>query len=228
MLSGRVNLLPAFVAVASISILMGAFLGGNLFTLITGEFPGPGPGYGQQLSLKVDSETVITTMYPERFATFIIPQLEVWYWGATGRMTTNVDGSFNIAWSRHAGVLTTIGKNWIEDQISDSPSATPAAYIALSRNVTAPNAAWTIIPAEINTGGGLDRTVGTYTSTGNGVWTVAKQFTADAGYTAVQLTGLQWSDTDAEDNTLLCADTFTATTLAVGDKITVTWTLSVS
>jgi hypothetical protein len=228
MLSGRVQLIPAFVAVASISILMGAFLGGNLFTLITGEFPGPGPGYGQQLSMKVDSETLITTANPERFTSFIIPQIELWYWSITGRMTSNVDGTYNIAWSRHAGVLTTIGKNWIEDQISDSPSATPAAYISLSRNVTAPNAAWTIIPAEIDTGGGLDRTGGTYTSTGDGVWTVAKQFTADAAYVAVQLTGLQWSDTDSADNTLLCADTFASTTLAAADKITVTWTITVS
>jgi hypothetical protein len=228
MLSGRVQLIPAFVAVASISILMGAFLGGNLFTLITGEFPGPGPGYGQQLSMKVDSETLITTASPERFTGFIVPQLELWYWSATGRMIPNSDGTYNILWSRHAGVLTTIGKNWIEDQISDSPSTTPAAYISLSRNVTAPAAAWTIIPAEIDTGGGLDRTGGTYTSTGDGVWTVAHQFTADAGYTAVQLTGLQWSDTDSADNTLLCADTFASTTLANGDKITVTWTITVS
>ena len=67
-------------------------------------------------------------------------------------------------WSHHPGVLTTIGKNWIEDQLGDSPSTDPAKWISVSTNVTEPSAAWTEIPQEI-AADGLTRASGTYAST---------------------------------------------------------------
>ena len=73
---------------------------------------------------------------------------------------------------------------------------------------------------------GLARSAGTYTSTGAGVWTIVYQFTATDAHVNVQLTGLQWAVSG--DNNLLGADTFTATTLANGDKLTVTWTITVT
>lgn len=130
-----------------------------------------------------------------------------------------------ILWSHHPGVLTTIGKNWIEDQLGDSPSADPAKWISLSTSSSSPSASWTQIPSEITTGG-LARAAGTYSSTGDGQWTISYQFTASATHTDVQLTGLQWASSG--DGNLLCADTFTPVTLNSGDKITITWTVTVS
>lgn len=128
-------------------------------------------------------------------------------------------------WDHHAGTLTTIGKNFIEDMLGDSPQADPAKWITLSLNGGAPAAGWTEIPAEI-AAGGLSRAAGTYASTGDGVWTIEHEFTASAGHVDVQLTGLQW--VNAGDGNLLAADNFAAVTLANGDKLTITWTITVT
>lgn len=188
------------VRVFTAGVLTTLVIGSMFMFLLSGEYPNYGPGSFTQVHVKCDTE--------------------VWLQRVGEDKPTLI--------SRHAGVLTTIGKDWLEDQISDSPSTTPSAYISLSTSASAPTNAWTIIPTEIDTGGGLDRVGGTYASTGAGTWTVSKQFTADTTYTSVQLMGLNWSDTDSADNTLLFADTFTATTLASGDKLTVTASLSVS
>lgn len=128
-------------------------------------------------------------------------------------------------WSHHAGTLTTLGKNWIEDQMGDSPSTDPAKWISLSLSTDTPSAAWTQIPAEI-VAGGLERAAGTYASTGDGVWTIEYQFTASATHTDVQLCGFQYAVSG--DNNLLWADTFTPVTLNSGDKLTVTGTTTIS
>jgi len=128
-------------------------------------------------------------------------------------------------WDHHAGVLSTIGKNWIEDQLGDSPSTDPAKWISVSTDTGTPSAAWTQIPTEI-AAGGLTRAVGAYTSTGDGVWTIVKEFTATATHTDVQLTGLQYAVSG--DNNLLGADTFTPVTLYSDDKLEVTWTITVT
>jgi hypothetical protein len=142
-------------------------------------------------------------------------------------MTENGDGTYNILLGHHAGVLTTIGKNWIEDQMGDSPSTTAATGISLSTSASGPSAAWTIIPTEI-TNGGLGRKTGVYASTGDGTWTISYQFTANATHTNVQLQGCNWSATRGADNTLLCADTWTPVTLNSGDKLTATWAMSIT
>ena len=221
-----------FAVVGLVGLMLGGVLWGNLFTLVTGEFPGPGPGFGQQMTLSVDTETKITTSSPERFVTgpfSSVPQLVVWYWSATGQMVQGDDGLYTIAWSRHAGVLTNDGADWVEDQLSDSPSAaTIAKWIALTRDAHVPAAADERLWAEIDTAGGLDKAEGAYASTGVGVWTVFKQFTADTDYVDVQATGLHWTTTGSENNTMLCADTFAPVTLASGDKISITWTITLS
>lgn len=212
------------------AIVLASFVVGALFmNLFVGEVGGVGPGtasnlLGANIGLKVDTVTVVNTANPDYYLT----------WGqqliyrATGKMWAEPDGTWSIYWSRHAGVLLNDGADFIEDQISDSPGVTPAAYISLSRNGRTPQATDHKIFDEIDSGGGLDRVGGTYTSTGVGQWTVAHQFTADTDYVNVQSTGLCWSDTDNSNTTTLCCDTFGAVTLASGDKITVTWTVSVS
>ena len=138
----------------------------------------------------------------------------------------NSDGVM-IGFSEHAGTLTTIGKNWIEDQISDSPNATSIAkYISLSNNAGAPGVAWTEIPEEI-AANNLTRSMGVYASTGDGVWTVTYTFTA-SGNQACQLAGLQWDSTDESDNNLLCADQMTAVSMVAADTLQITWTITVT
>jgi len=125
----------------------------------------------------------------------------------------------------NAGVLTNIGKDWIEDQLGDTPSTDPAKWISLSSDSSTPSATWTQIPNEL-TSDGLSRAEGTYSSTGTGQWKIEYQFTATGTVSNVQLTGLNWAASG--DNNLLCADTFTPVTLNNGDKLTVTWTITVS
>jgi len=127
-----------------------------------------------------------------------------------------------------AGVLTNIGKDWIEQQLAASDGTQEALYCADSNNDTDPPlATWTILPQEITTNG-LDRQTGTYTSTGVGTWnvTVTKSVT---GTQSTQLWGLHWIVTDASDNNLLAADSGPAQKNCVaGDTLKETWQITVS
>ena len=127
-----------------------------------------------------------------------------------------------------SNLVVDLGEEWIETQLgSDSPTAVSAQWISLSSDATAPVPGWLVIPGEIDTAGGLDRALGTYSDQGNGAWNIAKTFNADATYTDVQLTGLQYGDIGT--NNLLAANEFTTpVTLNNGDALTVTWELSVS
>ena len=128
-----------------------------------------------------------------------------------------------------SNLVVNAGLEWIELQLgSDSPTATSAQYISLSDDGTSPAAGWTQIISELTTvpGSGLARALGTYASAGTGSWTIVKQFTADATFTDVQLSGLQWASSG--DGNLLAANTFTAVSLVTDDLLTVTWTISVA
>jgi len=125
-----------------------------------------------------------------------------------------------------SNLITTLGLNWLEDQLGDSPTTDPAKWISLSLDATSPVVGWTQIIGEI-AAGGLTRTAGGYASTGDGVWTISNTFTATATHTDVQLTGLQYASSG--DNNLFAANTFTTpVTLAADDSLTITWTLTAS
>ena len=132
------------------------------------------------------------------------------------------DGAL-IDHSHHAGVLTTLGQNWIENQMGDTPDTDPAKWIAVSNDATAPNSAWIVIPVEITTNG-LTRAPGTYASTGDGAWTITKSFSV-TGTQSCQLTGLYWA---VAGDFLLCADTFTQVNAEDGDTLEIEWSLSVT
>ena len=127
-----------------------------------------------------------------------------------------------------AGVLTNIGKDWIEQQLAASDGTQEALYLADSNNATDPAlATWTILPGEI-TINGLDRQTGTYTSTGVGIWTVTKTKTA-TGTQSTQLWGIHWIVTDASDSNLLAADTGPAQkNMVATDTLAETWTITVT
>ena len=138
------------------------------------------------------------------------------------------DGKTILSESSH-NLLMNIGAEYVEDGLTNSTYISVEGkpeFISLSCNATAVAATDTIILEEI-AAGGLERALGTITDNANGNWSVAKEFTATATHTDVQKTGLNWK-AGATDNCLLAQNTFTATTLISGDKITVTWTLTVT
>ena len=129
-----------------------------------------------------------------------------------------------IGYSRHAGTLTTLGKNYIEDQISDSPSATMIGDdIGLSNSTDSPSAAWTSLPDEITTGD-MGRADGTYANVGDGQWNVTKSFSPSES-NSTRLVGLYYNLTG---NYLLASDTITVVNYQSGDTVEITWTVTVS
>lgn len=128
-----------------------------------------------------------------------------------------------LDYSHHAGVLTTLGANWIEDQLGDSPSTDPAKWIAVSNDAGSPSSAWIVIPTEITTGG-MGRATGTYANVGDGVWNITKSF-SPTGSGSCQLVGLYWASTG---DYLLCADTISVINYENGDTVQIQWTITVS
>jgi len=137
-----------------------------------------------------------------------------------------------------SNIITIIGKDWIAEQLGgNAASTTTAQWITLSVDTTDPPNTWGQLAnatddasTEITTGG-LARAGGSTAydhTTGQNTYTIEWTFTATAGHTAVQLTGLQWSSTGGTDNNLLAANTFTPVTLATDDTLTVTWTITLS
>jgi len=138
------------------------------------------------------------------------------------------DGKIILSESSH-NLLMDIGAEYVEDGLTNSTFINVEGlptYISLSSNTTAVAATDTQILEEI-TAGGLERATGTITDNANGNWSVAKEFTATATHVSVQKVGLNWKAGNT-DNCLLAQNTFLSTTLGSGDKITVTWTLTVT
>jgi hypothetical protein len=164
------------------------------------EYPDLGVGFFQRESIKVDCKVEKTFL----------------------------DGHTELI-SNHAGVLTTIGKDFIEGKLGDSAygsNANFADYISLTDSASAPSNAWTQIPTEI-TANGLDRALATYASIGAGTYTILHQFTCATAPQSSRCAGVNW-DSGNTDNVLLCADTYSATTCQIGEKITVTFTFTIS
>lgn len=125
--------------------------------------------------------------------------------------------------SHHAGVLTNIAKEFIEDQLFGTPNASEAIYISLSNDASSPSAAWIVIPNEIS-GDGADRAAGTDTDTGAGTVNVTKTFSI-TGTVTCQLAGLSYL---ASGNGLFCADTFTQVAATSGDTIEITFMITIT
>ena len=127
----------------------------------------------------------------------------------------------------HDGTLTTIGKNWIEDQLGDSPATDPAKWIACSNTTDSVVVGWTELPDEITTDG-LARAAGSYASTGDGAWNETYTFSV-TGTNSTVCYGLHWAASG--DNNLICAENQGAgnrKNVNDGDTLKVTWQVSVS
>ena len=121
---------------------------------------------------------------------------------------------------------TDAGEDLLHAQMYTNTSAGTrgAGFIALSTNAGGASAAHTSVASEITTGGlaRADATTKTHTG-GTNVTTIENVFTASATHTNVQLTGLLNA---GSGGTLVHENTFTATTLASGDELQVTWTIT--
>jgi hypothetical protein len=132
-----------------------------------------------------------------------------------------------ISYSYHDGTLTTDGKNWMEDQLGDSPSTDPAKWIACSNTTDSASADWHVLPDEITTDG-LARAAGSYASTGDGAWNITKTFSV-SGSNSTVCYGLHWAASG--ENNLLCAENQGAgnrKNVNSGDTLKVTWQCSVT
>lgn len=132
-----------------------------------------------------------------------------------------------------SNTITIIGKDYIAQQLGGSPSSDPAKWISLSPNTAVPPPdTWQELGGGADDeiiSGGLERAVGTYEHTaGTNIWTIEALFTASATHIDVQQTGLQWVVTVGSNGNLMAANHFTPVTLTSGDKLTITWTLTLS
>jgi len=147
--------------------------------------------------------------------------------GPHGYVTVSVvrDGQ-EIYHHEDHNVITDAGKDFISAQLgSTSPGTNGANYIALSSDTGGADAADTTLAAEITTGG-LARSQGDYAHTGGeDTFTVTETFTASATHTDVQLAGLF---TASSAGTMMAENTFTSVSLANGDQLTITWTITLT
>lgn len=139
--------------------------------------------------------------------------LEMWHWR---------DGEL-LAYSRHAGVLTDTGKNWIEGILGDA-DGDQGDYIGLSNNTGSPDSGWSILPDEITTGD-MGRAIGTYTDDGDGQWNITKSF-SPSETNSTQLVGLYYSAYSA--SSLIASDTVTLINYESADTVQLRWTVAVS
>lgn len=148
--------------------------------------------------------------------------------GPQGYVTVSVirDGQEIYHHEGH-NLITNAGKDFIAQQIgAASGLATNGAnYIALSPNTDAPAAGDTTLAGEITTGG-LARSQGEYAHTnGQSTLTVTETFTASATHNNVQKAGLF---TASSGGTMMAENTFTSVSLANGDQLTITWTITLT
>lgn len=120
-------------------------------------------------------------------------------------------------------LLTNNGRDLVHAQVLTNVSAGTrgAGFIAVSSNAGGASAAHTAVAGEIASGGlsRADATTKTHTA-GTNTAQFIHTFTASAGHTDVQLAGTFNASSGV---TLLHENTFTATTLANGDSLELTW-----
>jgi hypothetical protein len=120
---------------------------------------------------------------------------------------------------------TDAGEDFLHAQVyTNTVSGTRGAnFIAVSSNTVAPAASDTTLAGEITTNG-LGRAQATPAhSAGTNTTTIEITFTASGAHSNVQKTAIFNASTSG---TMPHVNTFTATTLASGDELRVTWTIT--
>lgn len=109
-----------------------------------------------------------------------------------------------LASSYHTMTVTNGGKDWVEQQLFNANATQKALYLSTSASTDSVQAAWTAITSEITTNG-LQRTLGTYTSTGVGTANVTATFNV-SGTQSTQLYGISYDTYASNPNTLIAAE----------------------
>lgn len=145
---------------------------------------------------------------------------------------------------------TNVGIDFVYTQLSSAAPTTQADYIALSNNTaaTAATDSSSSVPWSSNqsadaaasgttgemTFGGMTRKQATPAHTGSATsYTLAATWTATGAVTAVQKAGLFGGSSrtaflaSSANNILFLENTFTSTTLATNDQISLTWTVNI-
>jgi hypothetical protein len=146
--------------------------------------------------------------------------------GAHGYVVVTVtrDGQ-EIYRNEQHNMITNAGKDFIAQQIGSNASANGANYIGVTTTAVTPAAGHTTLAGEI-TNGGLARAQGNFTHTaGQNSFAVAKTFTATQSFSSVQAGGLFTANTGG---IMMAENNFTAVNLANNDKLTITWTVTLS
>ncbi len=106
--------------------------------------------------------------------------------------------------SMHAMSVTNYGKDWVEQQLFNPNATTKALYLSTSANTSAFDATWVILPNE-KTADGLQRAVGSYSSTGVGAANVTNTFSVTNTH-STQLYGVNAGAYATDPNTLVAAE----------------------
>lgn len=149
---------------------------------------------------------------------------------AVGYLTVQVRRKGEDNWTYLAKDKHNIGTNAGDDLLhaqmytNTSAGTRGCGYIAVTSNATAPADTDTTLTAEIASGGltRADATTKTH-SAGTNTTVIEHTFTSSATHTNVQKTALFNA---ASVGTMAHENTFTATTLASGDELKVTWTIT--
>jgi len=138
---------------------------------------------------------------------------------------TEVCGSvFKDEWTEN--LVTNAGLNWLADIMSNTttPSVnTQCNFIGLTNTAITPAGGDTTLTGEI-AANGLSRAQATYAHTGSATtYTLTKIFTA----TGAQSAQAGAVFTAVSGGTMCFEDTFTSATLATGDTLSITWTVTI-
>lgn len=143
---------------------------------------------------------------------------------------------------------TDVGKDYVATQLGGAASTTVAKFIAVSNNTNAASTANTATNTTTTricwgtanatdaapstsrgeyTALGMQRATATYAHTTNTtLYTQAITFTATSAITSVQACGM-FDNATQNNGTLFLENTYTPTTLANGDALTITWTVNI-
>lgn len=117
-------------------------------------------------------------------------------------------------------IVTTAGKGLIADRLKAAPAIGPVTHMAVGTSNTAAAVGDTTLSAEVSG----SRTALTSTGVAAAVATYIATFGAGVGTGTLQEAGL-FNASSA--GTMLCRTVFSAITKAIGDSLTITWTVTV-
>lgn len=125
-----------------------------------------------------------------------------------------------------SNILTNIGAEFVEDQLTSPQTANKTEYITLSSTAADCTAGAEKLANEITTNG-LEKASCTITDLGTGNWSCENTFTATGSLSNVQVAGYNWNATAQQPDMFACG-TFTSVNLEANDQILVRWNITIS